>query len=28
MFFLAATVKFQKFVISEQNFSPSKQGSN
>jgi len=26
--FVAATVKPQKFVISEPNFSPSKQGSN
>ena len=26
--FVAATVKLQKFVINEQNFSPSEQGSN
>jgi len=28
MFFVAATVKLQKFVINEPDFLPSEQGSN
>jgi len=28
VFFVAATVKLQKFVINKPNFSPSEQGSN
>jgi len=28
MFFVAATVKFQEFIMREPDFSPSEQGSN